>query len=624
MPYQIRHINKSRDTELLFQCNWIIDNTVEFGQLTICENAEIHAPEGKMLTMLHNGVVVDPKPGFYSGKIVMHVSDEYVAKPGGLMKFNHINVTMAPAVLIEDGRIVPEKSVPEAIHYAEPTDEKLDGAYIAANGTFNGVIVNNSKYTISNCQMDLEGFGCNDYIGSDSAVAVHGRSEVEINDCEFNLSGVTRCAIHAGGDSKVTVNNCKLINISPESDWTGSFCWQLPYRGSNRLCQTADNAHVVYSNCILRTNGWGIVSVDGVDEDIKVDFNDCYMEAFGPRSHAYGSFCIGPCTLNFNHTTVKLHGFPLICMADEGAGFVNVTNGSKIIGRRFGFISIADSGSAVLFKDSSMDTKCTNFMFRGSHTKLKLENSKFHSASNQFIQVIDNIDTAMDSERYFIPVGIEDVYVEGRDLYNYDPKEDIYMEIDHCDIVGDAMNSTTDIRAYRTSTHNGMGRFHDTLVGMLDFEKLMAEMAAEGAPPEGMPPMDGPDGPPEPPMPDPDENQGPKNLVLKLTGASITGVVSSATQRYRDGLTVISAENPQELNNVIQTPAPTVNNGVLLELDGASRWNVTGTSYITKLTLAEGAVVAAADGSALRMIVDGAETPLAAGEYVGKIVIEKK
>ena len=124
-------------------------------------------------------------------------------------------------------------------------------------------------------------------------------------------------------------------------------------------------------------------------------------------------------------------------------------------------------------------------------------------------------------------------------------------------------------------------------------------------------------------MPDPDANQGPKNLVLTLEKASLTGQISSAKQFYREGLTTLGPENCHEVNNVRQEAAPTVNNGVLLTLDGASKWNVTGTSYITKLTLAEDAVIAAADGGAVRMTVDGVETPIAPGEYTGRIVIEK-
>lgn len=619
MPYKAKHVCESRDVELLYQCKWIVDETVRFRELTICENAEICAPEGKTVTMLVNGVVLDMKPGKYIGEVVLYVSEVFEAPYSGLMRFNQITPVMNPAVCVEDGRLVPEKSVSDAVHYGTVTDEETDGVYIAASGTFNGVIVRDSKYTVKNSQMDLEGFGCNDYIGSDSAVAVHGKSDVTIENCEFNMAGVTRCAVHVGGDSRVVVKDCTIENVSPPSDWLGSFCWQLPFRGTNRLCQTADNAHVTYDNCTLKTNGWGIVSVDGVDKKLVADFKNCKMEGTGPRAFTYGSFCIGPTTLNFDHTELKTHGFPIICMCDEDEGFVNVTNGSKIIGRCFGFISISDGGSKVLFKDSEMDTRMANFVFRGSHTDLVLENMKISSAKKHFIQMMDNIDTAMDCDVYYIPVGVEDEYDPAHDLYAYDPKEDVRMVIRDTDIVGDAFNSTSNIRAYRTAHHGGMGRFHDTLVGLLDFEKMMAEMA----PPEGMPPMEGLDAPPEPPMPDPDANQGPKNLVLKLEKASLTGVISSAKQFYREGLTTLGPENCHEVNNITQVAAPTVNNGVLLELDGASRWSVTGTSYITKLTLAEGAVIAAADGGAVRMTVDGAETPISAGEYVGKIVIEK-
>ena len=627
MPYLAKHVNtkESKEVDLLYQCKWIVDETVRFRELTICENAEIRAPEGKMVTMIVNGVVLDMKPGKYIGDVVLYVSDEFETPVGGLMRMNKVVAVLNPAVCVEDGKVIPEKSVSPAVHYGTVTDTETDGAYIAASGSFNGVVVKDSRYTVKNTQMDLEGFGCNDYIGSDSAVAVYGKSDVTVENCEFNMAGVTRCAVHAGGDSRLLVKNCTIENVSPPSDWLGSFCWQLPFRGTNRLCQTADNAHVTYDNCLLKTNGWGIVSVDGVDEGLIVDFKDCRMEGTGPRAFTYGSFCIGPCTLNFDHTEIRTHGFPIICMCDEDEGFVNVTNGSKIIGRCFGFISIADGGSKVLFKDSEMDTKMANFVFRGSHTDLTLENMKISSANGRFIQMMDNIDTAMDVDVYYIPVGVEDVFDPGHDLFVYDPKEDIRMVIRDTDIVGDAFNSTTSIRAYRNSHHAGMGRFHDTLVGLIDIEKLMAEMAGAALPPEGapdgMPPIGAP-GMEPPPMPDMDANQGPKNLVLKLEKASVTGIISSAKQFYPEGLTTLGPENCHEVNNVTQVAAPTVNNGVLLELDGESKWIVTGTSYITKLTLADGAVIAAADG-AVRMTVDGVETPIAAGEYTGRIVIEK-
>lgn len=76
-----------------------------------------------------------------------------------------------------------------------------------------------------------------------------------------------------------------------------------------------------------------------------------------------------------------------------------------------------------------------------------------------------------------------------------------------------------------------------------------------------------------------------------------------------------------ELGNITQSAAPTINNGVCVSLDKDSVWTVTGRSYITALTLAEGAKVAAPAGRKLSVTVDGAAVELKAGCYTGKIVL---
>ena len=113
----------------------------------------------------------------------------------------------------------------------------------------------------------------------------------------------------------------------------------------------------------------------------------------------------------------------------------------------------------------------------------------------------------------------------------------------------------------------------------------------------------------------------PKNLALNLKNTKLEGIVSSATQHYREGLKFLEETIREELSNVTQTPAPTVNNGVLVALDEKSIWTVTGDSYITSLTLAEGAVVKAPEGKELEVTVDGKAAELASGTITGKIHI---
>ena len=97
----------------------------------------------------------------------------------------------------------------------------------------------------------------------------------------------------------------------------------------------------------------------------------------------------------------------------------------------------------------------------------------------------------------------------------------------------------------------------------------------------------------------------PKNLALNLKNTKLEGIVSSATQHYREGLRFLEETIREELSNVTQTPAPTVNNGVLVSLDENSVWTVSGDSYITSLTLAQGATVKAPEGKQLEVTVDG-------------------
>jgi hypothetical protein len=61
--------------------------------------------------------------------------------------------------------------------------------------------------------------------------------------------------------------------------------------------------------------------------------------------------------------------------------------------------------------------------------------------------------------------------------------------------------------------------------------------------------------------------------------------------------------------------------GVELSLNNGSSWTVTGDSTLTALTISAGASVKAGAGARLTMTVDGAEAPIQAGTYKGKILI---
>ena len=102
-----------------------------------------------------------------------------------------------------------------------------------------------------------------------------------------------------------------------------------------------------------------------------------------------------------------------------------------------------------------------------------------------------------------------------------------------------------------------------------------------------------------------------RNLGLTFENATITGVISAAKALHR--VEKVSKENCEELGEVINTAQPVVNNGVIVVLKPGAVWNVTGTSYLSSLTIEEGATLSG------QITVNG--QTVAAGTYTGAITV---
>ena len=610
----MKKLNKDAYSKLLYKTDWMLENTVHYSELTICPMAKIHAPEGKYVSLIVNGVGHDLVPGTYRGDVVLTISDHYHMAPHALMSQNDISIDMEAAVVVSNKGA--DVRVPELINGGTVTDAGAEGFYMGTTAqSYNGIIVTeDAEYTVKNAELDFEGFGANDFMGEGAGIEAIDNAKLTIEDSELYFNGVTRCAVHAGGHSDVTVNRCSISNFSPDTDWVGNFSWQIALAGTNRLVQLADGAKATYNDCTLISNGWGITSIDGTTDPVALRINRCKMRLVGARSHGYGAFCIGDNEVTIRDSDVQVNGYPMLVMGMKRQGRPSILN-TKISGRRFGAMVYSDTGSIFEIRDSEFNTGKSSLVVKGSNTFINVENTSMKAGNGTILQLMDNDECGMNSQNYVIPVGEIDVYKEGRDLTTADPENDIFLNLKDCDLTGNFYNSTTNIGAHKRSTEGSKGRFHDTLVGLPGMD--------DGAAPGGMPPMPPmPEGEDAPPMPMFKDNRTPKNLELNLKNTRLNGVVSSALQFYREGLTEIRYETRLELSNITQTAAPTVNNGVIVTLDNSSAWTVADTSYITALTLAPEAKLLAPEGKALRMTVDGNETPIAAGSYTGKIVLE--
>ena len=104
--YQTKVVQKGVPKQCLYQCTWLVEETTEFSELTICEGASVIAPEGKYLTLTVNGIGKEMKPGTYKGDVILSVTDNYLMSPHGLMRANQISRNFHTAICVENGKVV--------------------------------------------------------------------------------------------------------------------------------------------------------------------------------------------------------------------------------------------------------------------------------------------------------------------------------------------------------------------------------------------------------------------------------------------------------------------------------------------------------------------------------------
>ena len=370
--------------------------------------------------------------------------------------------------------------------------------------------------------------------------------------------------------------------------------WGMGITGHGRTTNLAGMATANYNRCHIVSSSWGILSVDGGCVT-RLNVKDSLLECTGESG--YGVFSIADdivfdyaaygdhgCYDVIDHSVMKGVTYPIIMSLGNSGG--EFKNGSRIYSK-WGCLCFRNSGGVLNVNSGTLlRTKLASIICKGANSYFNFDNAILEPGNGVIMQLMDNDETGMAGPDFIPPVGETDVYVDGRDLFNAVPTEDVFVTVSNMEAVGDFYNSTT---------------------------ALYANCRPE------------PDAPPMPPMDfgkirgfDRDL-QGPKNLDMKIANATVRGVISSAKQEYVSGLTRITKAEYQQMSNIRQWAAEPVNNGVILSVDGASVWEVTGDCWLTKLTVDEGAVIKASDGKTLSMTVDGKETELTAGTYTGVI-----
>ncbi len=586
---------------------WTPEESLVLSSLVIQEGAEITAPEGKYITLTVDGTTHTIAPGTYTGDVRLTVCDNFTRST---MRFGEETISdFRAAVIVNDGKVLKESSVAAALKGSSATDQAVKDARIdSIEWDFNGILVaGNSDYEISDTEIQMVGDGTDDFVGMGAAIAAIDKANLTINNTKVHTEGIGRGTLYVGGQAEVTMNDCDFSTVShvpsQEELEAGAklermMCppWSIGLRGNGRTLNLAGDGHLTLNRCHVTSNSWGVLSIDGASLN-RMYINDSLIEITG--SNGYGFFNIADnilldydsinepgCITVADHSTFNVPY--TAALMSLGNGVAEFKNGSVVNSGRFGvFCHRHNGGELKINSGAEFHTDSSCIMVKGSNLNITLDDAVLEPKNGTILQLMDNDDVGMCDDPFLIPVGEVDVR-DQRDLTEAIADEDIFVTVSNMTANGNFLNSTTDFIACN--------------------RRLPKENPAPEMPlPPGSEKLRGFVG---------DVLMGAKNLDIKIQNATVNGIISAATAAYKEGLTQITSENCEELSNITQTPAAPINNGVIVSLDENSIWNVTGTSYLTKLTIAEGAKIKGAS-----MTVDGLATEILPGSYTGMITL---
>ena len=577
--------------------NWIVPETTELFGLIITPGATLEAPEGKTLVMTWNGRAVTPVPGNYEGDIVLEVLDP----------IPHGNYSFRSAIYAEGGTVIEEKSALSAVIDGEIKDgESIDVVITGQDENFNGIAVGGKgPYKVSGADISLQGNGGNDFIGYGAAVMADDDSVLTVEDSVIYTQGAARGAMFAGGHSKLYVKNCEISaedgvlpadyedNVMPGN--MRRVPWMLGLRGNCRATNLADYADAWYEDCTITSEAWGVMSTDGVRR-CRLNLKNCDVAITGPSG--YGAFSIGDCIDTFEDCRIDVPDYALI-MANETAS--GVFKNTAVDAGRFGVMCFRNEGGKLTITDGSVfNTDETSVVVKGCAPMIEADNCVLSPGNGIILQVM-NSDDPGNPAGYYIDPKEDDVYDPAHDNKTARETYDVIATFKDMTVNGDFYNGSTGVKG-------------DTGPKM----QMAPPPGAEGPGGPGGP--GGPDGGPGGPGGGPggpggggNGYDGVRNMALTFDNATVTGIISASKALHR--VEKVFKDNCEELGEVVNTAQPVVNNGVIVTLKNGSVWNVAGTSYLSSLTVEEGAAVV---GS---LTVDGKETQIVPGTYTGNLVV---
>jgi hypothetical protein len=571
--------------------------TTQVGELTIGDGGKIVAPDGYDISLTVDGVETGQlltetggtatliQAGTYRGDVVLTVAES------NDVTYETLTFPFRQALYVGSDGVDSAKSVLSAVRGGKVTDAAAHNVSITSTGEcFNGVYVESGSYTLQSPTISLTGNGRCDFAGYGAAVVGDGSStKLVVDGARVSNKGVVRTTVIANGGANVLVKDSFLrarngvlpsdYQATVETPYMESVPWMLGLDGNVRATNLiGKNSIATYLNSTVFSETWGALSVEG-GSGLKLTAINSHVGNTG--DYGYGTYAIGDATV-------------------------------RVLGSRFDVGSyatiIAGPAAVVHYGDSTRDAVAA----LSAELELGLSNAELRSIPERSTvvnsghfgymffgagQLTLDGGTVINSERAtFLNKGQQTaITVDGSQGARLNPRDGVILQMIELDdpgpvhVNGKMMNVGVYTEPTTDPTKNSS--FDVTAVHSTDGAATFSSIRLKGDFYNGM--------------------RNGKNMVLTFEDSTVEGVISATKAEHR--VSSIDSSTFYELGIVTNTVQAAVNNGVVVRLNSGSTWTVTGTSYLTSLTLASAAAVKAPRGRTVTLTVDGTETALTAG-----------
>ncbi|MFD4596469.1 hypothetical protein ACFWPQ_00405 [Streptomyces sp. NPDC058464] len=580
--------------------------TTKVSQLTIGDGGKIVAPDGYDISLTVDGVETGQlltetggtatliQAGTYRGDVVLTVAES------NDVTYQTLTFPFRQALYVGSDGVDSAKSVLSAVRGGKVTDTAARNVSIASTGEcFNGVYVESADYTLQSPTITLDGNGRSDFAGYGAAVVGDGSAtKLVVDGARISNKGVVRTTVIANGGANVLVKDSFLrarngvlpadYEATVETPYMESVPWMLGLDGNVRATNLIGKGSIAtYLNSTVFSETWGALSVEG-GSGLKLTAINSHVGNTG--DYGYGTYAIGDATVRV-----------------LGSRF-DVGSYATIIAGPAAVVHYGDSTrDAVAALNTELDLGLSNAELRSIPERSTVVNSghfgyMFFGAG----QLTLDGGTVINSERAtFLNKGQQTtISVDGSQGARLNPRDGIILQMIELDdpgpvrVNGKMMNVGVYTEPTTDPTKNSS--FDVTAVHSTDGAATFSSIRLKGDFYNGM--------------------RNGKNMVLTFEDSAVTGVISATKAQHR--VSSIDSSTFYELGIVTNTVQAAVNNGVVVKLNSGSTWTVTGTSYLTSLTLAADAAVRAPRGRSVKLTVDGTETAISAGStYTGALTL---